>query len=77
VAEQFKLPPVWLTRSAAAEYLGVSLATLDRMRVPWCEEAIRGKIRYKIIGSGKRPMPRLFQADVEACVTAPSERRAA
>ena len=58
----------WLSRKGAAEKLDVSLDTIERRAIPWQDEPLAGKLRYKYLklGDETRQDRRYCEEDVEA-----------
>lgn len=63
-----------MTVKEAALYRRCGYNTIDRNRVAWSDTAPPpGKFRYKLMVKGKRLVPRVWKADVEAAFYAPGE----
>ena len=58
----------WLSRKGAAEKLDVSVDTIERRAIPWQDEPVSGKLRYKFLKLGEetRQDRRYCEEDVEA-----------
>ena len=58
----------WLSRREAAAKVSVSVDTIERRSVPWQEEPVPGKLRYKLLklGEDTRQERRYFEPDIEA-----------
>jgi hypothetical protein len=56
----------WMTRQEAADYLRVSVDTIDRRSVPFDGGKKEGKLRYKCLGFDGLRRVRLLAADVYA-----------
>ena len=58
----------WLSRKGAAEKLDVSVDTIERRAIPWQDEPVPGKLRYKFLKLGEetRQDRRYCEEDVEA-----------
>jgi hypothetical protein len=58
----------WLSRKGAAEKLDVSVDTIDRRAIPWQEDPVPGKLRYKYLKLGEetRQERRYCEEDLEA-----------
>lgn len=58
----------WRSRSGAADFLDVSTDTIERRAVPWQDEPVPGKIRFKLLrlGEDTRQERRYYQQDLEA-----------
>ena len=58
----------WLSRKGAAEKLDVSVDTIERRAIPWRDDSVPGKLRYKHLKLGEetRQDRRYFEADLEA-----------
>ena len=58
----------WLSRSAAARKISVSVDTIERRSISWRPDPIPGKLRYKYLklGEDTRRERRYFEPDVEA-----------
>jgi hypothetical protein len=39
----------WLSRKGAAEKLAVSVDTVERRAIPWQDDPVPGKLRYKYL----------------------------
>ncbi len=63
----------WLSRSDAARKISVSVDTIERRSIPWQEEAVIGKLRFKLLklGEDTRQERRYFEPDVEALLIRP------
>jgi hypothetical protein len=65
----------WLSLGTAAEYLDCSPDTVCRRAIPWQEEGIRGRIRYKLLqldqDKNKRRERRYFVEDLDALLVSP------
>lgn len=59
---------IWLSRKAAAQKVSVSVDTIERRSVPWQEEPVPGRLRYKLLklGEDTRQERRYFEPDLEA-----------
>ena len=59
---------IWLSRREAARKVSVSADTIERRSVPWQDDPVLGKLRYKYLklGEGTRQERRYFEPDVEA-----------
>ena len=58
----------WLSLSGAAQFLDVSTDTISRRAVPWQDEPITGRVRWKYLklGEGTRQERRYCVEDLEA-----------
>ena len=58
----------WLSRKGAAEKLDVSVDTIERRAIPWQDEPVPGKLRYKCLKLGEetRQDRRYCEEDLEA-----------
>jgi hypothetical protein len=58
----------WLSRREAARKISVSVDTIEHRSVPWQEEPVPGKLRYKLLklGEDTRQERRYFEPDIEA-----------
>ena len=58
----------WLSRKGAAEKLDVSVDTIERRAIPWQDELVLGKLRYKYLKLGEetRQERRYCEEDLEA-----------
>jgi hypothetical protein len=58
----------WLSRKGAAEKLDVSVDTIERRAIPWQDEPVPGKLRYKHLKLGEetRQERRYCEEDLEA-----------
>ncbi len=56
----------WMTTKEVCEYRRCHRVTLFRMRIPWCDKRVVGKIRYRLMVIGTKLLPRYFRSDVEA-----------
>ena len=58
----------WLSRKGAAEKLDVSVDTIERRVIPWQDEPVPGKLRYKYLKLGEetRQQRRYCEEDLEA-----------
>jgi hypothetical protein len=65
---------VWLSAKEAACKLSCSTDTIERRAIPWQENAVRYKIRFKflVLDEGGEPTRRYFEPDLEALLIAPS-----
>jgi len=63
----------WLSSKVAAQRITMSRDTIERRGIPWCEDFIPGKIRYKELelGEGTRQPRRYYEPDVEALLVTP------
>ena len=59
---------IWLSRREAARKVSLSVDTIERRSVPWQDEPVPGKLRYKLLklGEDTRQERRYFEPDVEA-----------
>lgn len=59
---------IWLSASAAAEFLDVSTDTIHRRAVPWQDSRMPGRIRFMLLrlGEGTRMERRYHKPDIEA-----------
>jgi hypothetical protein len=59
---------IWLSRKEAARKVSLSVDTIERRSVPWQDEPVPGKLRYKLLklGEDTRQERRYFEPDVEA-----------
>lgn len=59
---------VWLSRKDAAHKISVSVDTVERRAIPWQEQRVPGRIRFKLLrlGEDTRQEGRYFEPDVEA-----------
>lgn len=71
-----KEKPRWLSKREAASRVGVSTDTIERRAIPWQEQPVIFKVRYKLLqlGPDSDPVPRFFEADVEALLYDPPKR---
>jgi len=67
---------IWLTRKKAAAKISVSEHTVDRRAIPWQEESVPFRLRYKILdlGSGTPEGRRYFEPDVESLLVTSGRR---
>ena len=58
----------WLSRKGAAEKLNVSVDTIERRAIPWQDDPVPGKLRYKCLKLGEetRQDRRYCEEDLEA-----------
>jgi hypothetical protein len=58
----------WLSRRGAAEKLDVSVDTVERRAIPWQEEPVTGRLRYKYLklGDQTRQDRRYCEEDLDA-----------
>ena len=65
---------VWLSAKEAASKLSCSTDTIERRAIPWQENAVQHKIRFKflVLDEGAEPTRRYFEADVEALLFTPN-----
>jgi len=58
----------WLSRKGAAEKLDVSVDTIERRAIPWQDDPVLGKLRYKHLKLGEetRQERRYCEEDLEA-----------
>lgn len=65
---------VWLSAKEAAIKLSCSTDTIERRAIPWQENAVRYKIRFKflVLDEGAEPTRRYFEPDVEALLVPPN-----
>ena len=58
----------WLSRKCAAEKLDVLVDTIERRAVPWQDEPVPGRLRYKCLKLGEetRQERRYCEEDLEA-----------
>ena len=58
----------WLSRKGAAEKLDVSVDTIERRAIPWQDEPVLGKLRYKYLKLGEetRQDRRYCEEDLDA-----------
>ncbi len=65
---------VWLSAKEAACKLSCSTDTIERRAIPWQENAMRYKIRFKflVLDEGGEPTRRYFEPDLEALLVAPN-----
>jgi len=63
---------IWLSRKEAARKVSLSVDTIERRSVPWQDEPVPGKLRYKLLklGEDTRQERRYFEPDVEALLVA-------
>jgi hypothetical protein len=66
-------PGEWLALESAAAYIDVSPDTIKRRRIPWQEEPVRHRIRFKLLelGDGTRSKRRYYRPDLEALLVGP------
>lgn len=59
---------IWLSRKQAAHKISVSVDTIDRRAIPWQEEPVPHRIRYKLLrlDDDTRQERRYFEPDLEA-----------
>ena len=59
---------IWLSRREAARKISVSVDTIERRSLPWQDEPVPGKLRYKYLKLGEDTWRerRYFEPDVEA-----------
>lgn len=65
---------IWLSPKEAAKKLSCSTDTIERRAIPWQENAVRYKIRFKllVLDEGGEPTRRYFEPDLEALLIAPN-----
>lgn len=65
---------IWLSPREAAKKLSCSTDTIERRAIPWQENAVRYKIRFKflVLDEGGEPTRRYFEPDLEALLVAPN-----
>jgi hypothetical protein len=58
----------WLSRKEVAKKISVSVDTVERRAVPWQDQRVPLKIRFKLLklAEDTRQERRYFEADVEA-----------
>ena len=58
----------WLSRKGAAEKLNVSVDTIERRAIPWQDDPVPGKLRYKCLKLGEetRQDRRYCEEDLQA-----------
>ena len=58
----------WLSRKGAAEKLDVSVDTIERRAIPWQDDPVPGRLRYKHLKLGEetRQERRYCEEDLEA-----------
>lgn len=63
----------WLSLSGSAEYLDVSTDTVLRRAVPWSDDYVPGKVRWKYLklGEGTRQERRYWVEDLGAMLVKP------
>ena len=59
---------IWLSRREAARKISVSVDTIERRSLPWQDDPVPGKLRYKLLKLGEDTWMerRYFEPDVEA-----------
>lgn len=62
--------PAWMTRREAAEHLRFSLTTVHRLLVAWSELPIEGRLRFRIVTTGRSRTVRILRRDVLAMLPA-------
>lgn len=65
----------WLSRNEAADLIQMSIDIVERRGIPWQEEPLKYKIRYKVLklDEGTRGLRRYFRADIEALIEIPTK----
>lgn len=60
----------WLSLGAAARYLDVDESTVNRRAIPWSDNPVPGKLRWKLLklGEDTRKERRYILDDLEALV---------
>ena len=58
----------WLSRKEAAHKISVSVDTVERRAIPWQDQRVPDKVRFKLLrlGEDTRQERRYFEPDVEA-----------
>ncbi len=66
----------WLSKQQAAALIDVSHDTIERRAIPWTEQPVRFKVRFKYmkLDAESRPLPRYYRPDVEAFLLEPKKR---
>ena len=62
----------WLSRKDAAKKVSVSVDTIERRAVPWQDQRVPNRIRFKLLklAEDTRQERRYFEPDVEALLVA-------
>jgi hypothetical protein len=63
---------IWLSRKEAAGKISVSVDTVERRAVPWQDQRVPQRIRFKLLklAEDTRQERRYFEPDVEALLEA-------
>ncbi len=64
---------IWLSRREAAKLILISVDTIKRRSIPWNDDSIKGKIRWKwlVLDANGRRLRRYFRPDVVAMTKKP------
>lgn len=64
---------MWLSRKEAAKLIFVSVDTIKRRAIPWNDDSIEGKIRWKwlVLDANGRKLRRYFRPDMTAMMPKP------
>ena len=67
---------MWMSGKEAADLVGVSRDAIERRAMPWQEDPIPFRVRFKLLqlDGATKPMRRYFKADVEALLRNPPRR---
>ena len=68
---QGELSPAWTTRREAAEYLRLSVDSIDRLLTPWAQAPEPGRLRYRKMVTSRNTAIRILRRDVVALLPEP------
>jgi hypothetical protein len=68
---------MWMRVIDAASFLGLSCNAVEERAIPWQDEPVPHRLRYKllVLEADAKPRRRYFRQDVEALLRNPPRRR--